>query len=505
MKRRAAAVLDAESPEPVPSSMALSLRLLLAITAAACCTLAIAVWYIDGAMQRGLIHEHQEILADHLSAVRRAVAQDPEGLSEARDILTSTIGGDKNEKSYGRLAAPDGKVLIETPDFSSQSPPLAGFPPPVSATAHEAPITVMQNPEGNPVFVAAAAVSRPGGLAPLTYYMTADAVPEMHLMRDFRLELVGVIVCGALLSAVLAWVISRRGLKPLNEIAAHIESTTAEALQHGDQAKAGPAQRRWPRELARLASSFQALRARLSRSFHQLRQFSDDAAHEIRSPLNNMLSLASFTLQKHRSPEEYREALESTVEECERLRKLADGLLFIARADHRRTSLTVAPFDAATAIQEVVDYHEEAAREKGITLEVHAAGSVEADRTLFRQALTNLLSNAIRHTGTDGRIVIRYGPAAPAGSIPGGVLSVSDTGEGIAGDHLPRIFDRFYRVDAARSGDSSGSVQTGLGLAIVKAILEIHGGSIRAASEPGKGTEFTLWWPARPLDQGAVF
>ncbi|MBP7950295.1 MAG: heavy metal sensor histidine kinase [Verrucomicrobiales bacterium] len=473
-------------------SISIGTRLMAAITLASAGTLTLAACYLDRAMHRGLVHEHEEMLADHLSAVRHAVLDDGPEQQRIRELLHHSIGGTKNEKSYGRLVSTDGRVIIETPGFPEASPPLHAFPLPSAVDDRNVLIHATTNSSGAPVFLAAARIAPQGAGSLLTYYMTADAVPEQHFMQAFRLELAGVVILGSLLSAVLSWWIVRRGLRPLHEITRQIESTSADILQSGQSVEPPLISQKWPGELTGVASAFSGLCERLSRSFQQIRQFSDDAAHEIRSPLNNMLGLASLTLQRGRTEEEYRVALESTVEECNRLRRLADGLLFISRADHRKHALSITRFDAAEAVREVVDYHEQLAQEKGISLRQEGAGVLIADRTLFRQALTNLLSNALRHTASGGSITITFTDAADAG---GHALTVADTGEGIQPEHLAHVFDRFYRVDSARTHDPDAPPQTGLGLAIVKAIMELHGGSAAVESVPGQGARFSLLWP----------
>lgn len=481
-----------------PSSMGLTTRLVLAITVAAWFTLTIAVCYLGRAMHRGLIHEHEEMLEDHLSGMRRAVVKDSVTLHEAREILHISIGGDKSEKSYGRLVTTDGTVVEETPGFASSSPPISTFPPPLELNIAEVTIQNSTTSQGHPVFIAAARIARQGAGEPLVYYMTTDALPEQHFMRGFRWQLAGVVLGGTLLSAALGWIITRRGLRPLHEITHYIETTHASALQVGAPSQSGSSEdtRLWPRELSRLATAFASLRTRLSRSFQQLQQFSDDAAHEIRSPLNNILNTATLTLQRDRPPEAYRAALVSTIEECERLRELANGLLFISRADHRNCALAVTTFDARTAVEEVIDYHQNIADDRNVTLSHRAAGCLSADRTLFRQALTNLLSNALRHTPAGGVVSVDFTSGQDNGGSPATArLVVQDNGEGIAPELLPLVFDRFYRIDGARTHDPASPPRTGLGLAIVKTIVELHGGAISVTSEVGRGTTFTVDFP----------
>jgi two-component system heavy metal sensor histidine kinase CusS len=476
------------------SALALRTRLLIAFTTSTFVTLALAMWYIDRAVERGLIRQHEDIFGDHLAALQLSIDNNEGDLHATEMLLQHTIGGDKNEKSFGCLTNAARQPLIQTPGFNEFAPPLSDFPPPTAAGQKGIKLTVVDDVDMTPLFLASALIRRPGSTEPLTYYFVADGLPTTRFLAGLRLQLGLVLLLTTLLSAGLAWVISYQGLRPIRQITAEIEQTTAKALQQQDAAADSPPQTaKWPSEIARLSGAFAALRNRLSLSFHQLQQFSDDAAHEIRTPLNNMMGLTSLTLQRDRSPEEYRAALASNLEECERLRKLAEGLLFISRADHHRSLLKPGEFDAAQAISEVVDYHSEMARDQNVAINVSAKGLLTADRTLFRQALTNLLSNALRHTPSGGQIIVTFDAAGePSGMA---TLTVSDTGEGIAPEHLPHIFDRFYRVDDARTHQRDAQAQTGLGLAIVKAIVDLHGGSVAAESKPGQGTTMMLTWP----------
>lgn len=480
------------------SGPALSTRLLCAFTAAAFATLSLAIWYIGRAADRGIIEKHEAMLGDHLASLRIATDNNNGDLQASEMLLQHTIGADKNQKSFGCLTNALGHTLIQTPRFSEFSPPLSSFPKPAPIEQKAIKLIEARNAEGRPLFVATALIRLPGSVQPLTYYFVADALAEENFTSKFRLELALVLFLGTLMSAGLAWIISHRGLRPIKQITVEIEQTNAKALQQPDAEDSSSPAVIWPREIARLSEAFDALRGRLSRSFHQLRQFSDDAAHEIRTPLNNMMGLTSLTLQRDRSPEEYRTALISTLEECEHLKKLADGLLFISRADHHRRVLSPTAFDVLEAISEVVDYHSHMAHDQGVTVTAKGGGVLTADRSLFRQAVTNLLSNALRHTPSKGQIDVTF----DAASDPHGMalLIVSDTGEGIAAEHLPHIFDRFYRVDVARTHQPGAQLQTGLGLAIVKAIVELHGGRAEAQSKSGYGTTMKLMWPQPPRD-----
>ena len=235
---------------------------------------------------------------------------------------------------------------------------------------------------------------------------------------------------------------------------------------------------------ARLAAEAEEVRQR-----KQIADFVADAAHELSTPLTVLRGEIELALRRERAAEDYRNALEVCREETDRLTRLSAHLLQLASADAGQSLLALKEEDLARLCTEMADCWQAQAAERGLTLQCDAPESLglSADAAALERILHNLLDNAFRHTPRGGRVAIslaRRGPEA--------VLRVSDTGEGIAAPHLPKIFQRFYRVDKARSRARGGA---GLGLAIVKALVEAHGGSITVVSEPGKGTTFEMIFP----------
>jgi two-component system heavy metal sensor histidine kinase CusS len=228
---------------------------------------------------------------------------------------------------------------------------------------------------------------------------------------------------------------------------------------------------------------------RLEDSFQRLARFSSDIAHELRTPVNNLRGEAEVALQRTRSADEYREVLGSCLEECARLTGLIDNLLFLARAEHPESTIQRIELDVVRELHGLRDYYEAAATEAGIELHVAAAGSVHfrLDITLFQRAAGNLIANALVHTPRGGTVTL--GVCLSENSLS---VSVADTGAGIAPEHLPFVFDRFYRGDKART---SGGGRVGLGLAIVKSIMTLHQGTVQLESVLGKGTRVTLTFP----------
>jgi len=245
----------------------------------------------------------------------------------------------------------------------------------------------------------------------------------------------------------------------------------------------------WPRELQPLAIAFDDMLKRLDDSFTRLSQFSADLAHELRTPVANMLGEAQVALTRERTAAEYRETLESTIAECERLSRIVDNLLFVARVDASREPIARKRFDARAAVEKIAAFYQTIADDRHVTISCTGDGQIYADPDLFERAVGNLLDNALRFTPENGSIQITLSDHDADFEV-----AVSDTGCGIAPEHLPRVFDRFYRAESSRGSDGAG-----LGLALVKSIVDLHGGSATIQSQVGHGTTVTLQFPKQPV------
>lgn len=312
---------------------------------------------------------------------------------------------------------------------------------------------------------------------------TADELALRRLLETILM----IVLVGAALSTVAAVAITRRSLRPLARMSSAIREVEIERLDRRLGAEG------FPRELEPLAREFDAMQARLLDSFERLSRFSADLAHELRTPVTNLMGEAEVGLSRTRSPEEYRSILESSLEELARLARIIESLLFIARAD--RTAVIPEPesFELRPEAAAVAEFYELLAAEKDLRIEIEGEGRIEGDVALVRRALSNLLSNAIRYSGPGGRIVISIEPAGNQVRV-----RVVDRGHGIPPRHLDRIFDRFYRADEARSQYPDGS---GLGLSIVRSIMDLHGGSVTIESVEGAGTVATLAFPRAHADR----
>jgi two-component system heavy metal sensor histidine kinase CusS len=281
---------------------------------------------------------------------------------------------------------------------------------------------------------------------------------------------------------LIAIIVTRRGLLPLRQMAQSLERIGP------DQLKERIGSTGWPRELQPLAIAFDQMLKRLDDSFTRLSQFSADLAHELRTPIANMLGEAQVALTRDRAAAEYRETIESTVAECERLSRIVDNLLFVARVDAAREPIARKWFDARVAIEKIAAFYQTVADDHNVTISCSGDGQIYADPDLFERAVGNLLDNALRFTAEHGAIRV-----AVSRHNRDFEVTVSDNGSGIATEHLPRVFDRFYRAESSRGSDGAG-----LGLALVKSIVELHGGSAAIQSELNHGTTVVLRFPAAP-------
>ncbi|UXU86042.1 heavy metal sensor histidine kinase [Burkholderia sp. S-53] len=290
---------------------------------------------------------------------------------------------------------------------------------------------------------------------------------------------------GALFAMLLSYWLIRKTLAPLREIVANTGRITVDKLDTRLDAS------RAPRELTALVDAQNAMLGRLQQAFGHLSQFSADLAHDLRTPLNNMRGATEVALARPRSVDEYQALLESNLEEYDRLARMIENVLFLARAEHPGFVTRQRAFDVHDELERIAGYFEGLADEAGSTLRVDGRGRLTADLELFRRAVSNLLANALRYTPAGGVILLRVDETADAVYVV-----VSNPGEPIDPALLPRIFDRFVRGDPARSGGVPGGT-AGLGLAIVRSVMELHGGTARAESD-ADGTRFILTFIKTP-------
>ena len=319
--------------------------------------------------------------------------------------------------------------------------------------------------------------------------LSYDRSLPRELLARYRKGLLETLVASVLVAAALGIWAARVVLKRVRRIAATAGRISARALNERLSLDDTP------EEFLESTLAFNHMLDRLEDSFRRLSEFSSDLAHDLRTPINNLLGEAQVALSRPREASEYRAVLESAVEEYERLSRMLENMLFLARADNAQARAAPQWIDLREALGKILSYYELLAEERNIrlALEVRAQKGGEprawADELMLNRAVGNLLSNALRHGRPDCTVTVK----ALARGDGSAEIEVANPGSGIAAEHLPRIFDRFYRPCSSREESSAGS---GLGLAIVKSIAELHGGTVGVRSEPGLQTTFTLSFPA---------
>jgi len=382
-----------------------------------------------------------------------------------------------------RVVDSEGRPLLESPGMGRELP-VSAFPAPALVeTGHDIDSEIAAG-SGRLFQVLSARVSADSAhLDGRVLQVAMDRADEEHLLVHYRERLWLVLASAMILCSGTGYSIARRGMRPIERVTATARrvrsSTLHERIDTTDL----------PTELRALAATFNEMLDRLEESFAQVSQFSADVAHELRTPISNLRGEIEVILGKARTPEEYRETLGSALEECLRVSHLIHSLLFLARAE---AGTGVPHHDMIRVDQEieaVMEFYEAQAAEGGVRLRAEDGDGLIAafDRTLFQQAVSNLVANAIAHTPSGGQVTIRS--RHEDGTLH---VEVADNGHGIAAEHLPHVFDRFYRADPARSG-SAGNF--GLGLAMVRSIAVLHGGHVAIESEVGRGTRVMLQTP----------
>lgn len=318
------------------------------------------------------------------------------------------------------------------------------------------------------------------GHAKVIVAVATNIAHHQAFMRAFQTTLWIFVSIAATLTGVLGWAAARSGLAPLRAMREQAQVVTAQQLSHRLAVASVPV------ELAELAQSFNDMLARLEEAFLRLSDFSSDIAHELRTPVSNLMTQTQVALSRPREADQYRAILESNAEELEHMARMISDMLLLAKAENGLVVPHCETVHLASELRALFDYYEAVAEDKGLSLTLEGDAEVDADRLMLRRALGNLLSNAVRHALPRTPVQVRIAGLADLVTV-----EVQNNGEPIAHEHLERIFDRFFRVDPSRQRSSEGS---GLGLAITKSIVVAHGGTISATSRDSV-TTFTIRLP----------
>jgi two-component system, OmpR family, heavy metal sensor histidine kinase CusS len=421
-------------------------------------------------------------LADKVHVLGTMLRERPDDWDALREEIELESAARRYEQFYIRLLDEHGTVLLITPGMADQLDLEQ-----LTRRTQDLPDRSigMRGRDGHAFRVTSTAAPVRSPTAHTDAIQIAiDISQKEALLARYRFWFWSILLATFAIFPVIGYQIAQRGIRPVEEMATtarHISSTNLREriLPEG-----------YPFELASLARTFNEMLDRLEESFERISRFSADIAHDLRTPVNNIRGEAEVALARSRRADEYRDVIESCLEESVRLSDLISDLLFLARAESPFTHLRRQRVDVGELLHGVREYYEIPAAEGGVSLTTSLAGEPvvgELDRTLLQRAVGNLVSNALAHTQPGGAIVL----AADA-DISTIRIEVADTGVGIPAEALPKVFDRFFRVDSSRSQASGG---TGLGLAIVQSIAVLHGGNVQISSRHGQGTRVTLYMP----------
>ena len=469
-----------EPPESTgTSSWGIATRITVYAVAATCVMLIAVIAISHWQFAHGLTRDRLLYLADELRELRTAVREQGAGAQEAIHAESVAHGF---LPYYVRLLDENGRLLATSlgiPDALHN----VTFPEPIPTIELLGSPILSHLPDGRALLLLAARAETPDAGPQWLLQVALDITYDDELLRNYRRILVVVSLAGLIVFAgVAAWIV-RYNLRPLLTITHMARRITAQRLDE----RLTPSG--WPRDLAVLALAFDDMLDRLKDSVARLQQFSADLAHELRTPIQNLMLQTEVTLSRVRTTAEYQEELRHGLEELRRLAYMVDDLLFLARAESPQQELGRQALDGIEALQKAWDFFDAVAEEQGVAVAYQGCGTVHAEPQLLHRALTNLLSNALRCTPAGGTITL----TAKTDTSGACALGVSDTGCGIPPEHLPKLFDRFYQVDPDRPRGLAGM---GLGLAIVKSIMDLHGGRVEVRSRPSQGTTFTLYFPA---------
>lgn len=330
------------------------------------------------------------------------------------------------------------------------------------------------NPAECPLYLLTKTIPAHGIIPSLHFIVAIDSTPYINTLNEFTRVLIFITTSGVLLVTVSGYIISRRGLRPVELL-----SKQANQLVPGVDGQRLNTQT-LPCELRPLAVAFNGLLARQDKAWSQLECFNANVAHELKTPLTNLIGQTQFSLSRRRTIEQLEDALESNLEEMSRMASIVNDMLFLSHAQTGKFTTQCEKISLKTEAVKTVEYIEPIFSDKNLHLSIEGEATVFADRRLFNRALANLLENSARHAFVDSMITIRLSEKKDTVYI-----SVENAGEQIESHHLERLFERFYRVDSSRTQSDTNH---GLGLSIIKAIAYIHGGDVFATSSHGINT-----------------
>lgn len=449
-------------------SLTMRLTILFSVSSAVVLLgLGVLIWL---AMDHHFADEDYVVLGDNLRLIQKIAGEQPvEGLPPRLKEMVEHHPG-----FVANVRTAQGQAVYATAgfDFGPAFKRLTRLQPDQSAFSWE---------QKDQEYRGMRALASDGSGGALSVIVGMNTEIHAHFMHAFRRSLAFYIALAAVASGLFGWWAARRGLAPLRTMASRARGVDAQRLDARMPVDAVPV------EVADLALTLNAMLERLQDAFRRLSEFSSDLAHELRTPITNLMTQTHVVLSQPREADKYRDVLASNAEELQRLSRMVSDMLYLAKMEHGITLPNAENINVADEVRALFDFYDALAEEKGVGLRLQGQARIVGDRLMVRRALSNLLSNALRYTPEGKGILVETGEQA--GNV---IIAVENEGVEISPELLPSIFDRFFRADKSRTRAESESV--GLGLSITRAIMAAHCGKISAESHGGK-TRFTLTFP----------
>lgn len=430
-----------------------------------------------------MVTAEKQYLIDEVFILRDIIKNHPNDYQRLEQEVNGVPAALKNASYYYfiHVIGPNNKTILQTPGMHREVADMH-FPP-VNKDKWSSTFYKWRSSSDKPYLLMSAPLKiDQTGNVQVYMHMALDCSYPQKLLNTFCLYIFGFFIIFVFIFLILGKFISKRALQSLYEMVSFTKRVTASNLSNRIEHK------EWPKELTSLGSSFNSMMDSIEKAFNILSECTNELAHELRMPVNNLIVSTEIILSRQRTIAEYQQLLESNLEEFRRLSKLSDNILFLARTESLNT-LQLNILDLQKEATKVCEFYKTLAAEKNIVLKYDLENlSISADQLLLQRALANLINNAIKYTKENGHIQVSS--RATEKHI---LLSVTDNGIGISDEHLEQIFDRFYRIEAGSLHEKSW----GLGLAIVKKIMTMCDGYVTVSSEQNKGSNFTLYFPRK--------
>ncbi len=399
------------------------------------------------------------------------------------DIILGRFFGIRTTGNYIQVLDAHGSVVARSSNLESLRLPIPKETYRAALLKGETSFEIVRSVGRYPVrLVTKPIILKDRGLVAIVQVGTSlESVQEVF--HSFVSIFIPGILAAIIVASAVGWFLAQKALKPVSEITRLAQRISAENLS--ERLNIAVPQD----EIGRLASTINVMFERLENSFRQIKQFTGDASHELKTPLTILKGEMEIALRSKGDVAQMREALESGLEEIDRMSNIVKNLLDLAKMDVEKDALPREPVNLDKVLVERYEHFRRRASEKGIDLVMarHTPAVVTGDEVRLSQLLFNLIDNAVKYTGRGGRVEVSLDVEGPDA-----VVKVKDNGVGVSEEDIPYLFDRFYRANKARSGDEGGA---GLGLSICKEIVVSHGGTIVVESRPNYGTTFITRLP----------